>query len=109
MLRKGIFVSSLPTITPARKCTDIGLVSGSVVKTRNIFLHFFTDFRFVFGGNMRTYEDLLLESRNEAFNIMMEQAEFAKADAVLGVRIQNSSIADGASEVLVYGTAVKYD
>lgn len=109
MLRRGVFVSTLPKLSSARDCTHLGLVSGSVVKTRNVLLHFFTEFRFVFGGNMRTYEELMEDSRNEAFNIMVSQAKNIRADAVIGVRIQNSSIAEGASEVLVYGTAVKFD
>ena len=98
----------ISTLSQTRPFTEIGLVKGSVVKTGHAFQHFATSFRFVFGGNMKTYEDLLNETRSEAIDLMVKEAECYGADAVIGVRIQNSSIMEGASEILAYGTAIKY-
>ena len=91
-----------------RSFVEIKLVQGQAVRTRNIFSSFYGDFRFIFGGRMKIYQELLKTTRDEAVEDMLTQAESVGADAVLGFRIQNSSIEEGAAEVLAYGTAVKF-
>ncbi len=39
---------------------------------------------------------------------MLKEAEELGADAIVATRITSSSIAQGVSEILVYGTAVKF-
>lgn len=101
-----ILVSTLQTT--ARPFVELKLVQGQAVRTRNVFLAFWGDFRFLFGGRMGVYQALLKTTRDEAVADMITQAEGLNADAVLGFRIQNSSIEEGAAEVLAYGTAIKY-
>ena len=52
------------------------------------------------------YTDLLIEAREEAFTRMLGQAEAQGANAVVGIKITGTAVADGASEILCYGTAV---
>jgi uncharacterized protein YbjQ (UPF0145 family) len=58
------------------------------------------------GGELKSYTDLLNESRTEAVNRMTEQARAVGANAVLNIRFSTSNIAAGAAEVMAYGTAV---
>jgi uncharacterized protein YbjQ (UPF0145 family) len=49
---------------------------------------------------------LLQESREEAMQRLQQQAESVGANAILNVRFSTSSVAQGAAEIYVYGTAV---
>lgn len=56
---------------------------------------------------MKEYAEMLVRSREIATQAMEEEARQLGADAVVGVRYATSSVMDGTSEVLVYGTAVR--
>ena len=58
------------------------------------------------GGELKGYTELLEESRNEALSRMLQQAHSLGATAVVNVRFSTSSVAQGASELFAYGTAV---
>ena len=58
------------------------------------------------GGELRAYTELLNESRTEALERMVAQAQAVGANAVVNVRFSTSNIAAGAAEVMAYGTAV---
>ncbi|WP_031517875.1 YbjQ family protein [Desulfofalx alkaliphila] len=85
----------------------LGLVKGSTVKTRHLGKDIMAFIRMLFGGNVKEYSDLLESARREAEEIMIREARAKGANAVIGVRYASSQIAQGASEVIVYGTAVK--
>jgi uncharacterized protein YbjQ (UPF0145 family) len=61
----------------------------------------------VFGGELKGYTELLSEARDEAIDRMINQAQSMGANAILNVRFSTYSITAGASELYVYGTAVK--
>jgi uncharacterized protein YbjQ (UPF0145 family) len=63
-------------------------------------------FKNIFGGELKGYTELLSESREEAIDRLKQQAAALGANAVINVRFSTSSIAAGASEIFVYGTAV---
>ena len=83
-----------------------GLVSGSIVRSRNIFADWAAGFKSIIGGELPMYTRLLTTSRNEAIQRMIIQAEFMGANAVTNVRFSTSDVAQGAAEIYVYGTAV---
>nr|MDJ0937903.1 heavy metal-binding domain-containing protein [Kiloniellales bacterium] len=60
----------------------------------------------IVGGELKGYSELLMEAREEAFQRMIRQAEAKGANAVLNVRFTTSSVTQGASEILAYGSAV---
>ena len=66
----------------------------------------FAGLKNIVGGELKAYTELLQESREEATQRMIKQAEAAGANAVLNVRYATSSITAGAAEIFAYGTAV---
>jgi uncharacterized protein YbjQ (UPF0145 family) len=83
-----------------------GLVSGSTVRSKHVGRDLLASFRNVFGGELRAYTELLEEARAEAMERMCTQARALGANAVVNVRFSTSSVAAGAAELYVYGTAV---
>ena len=61
------------------------------------------------GGEVHEYSKLLGESREQAVDRMIEEAEALGANAVIGIRFQTSMVMQGAAEMLCYGTAVKLE
>ena len=59
-------------------------------------------------GEMRAYSEMINEARQTATQRMIEEAQGLGADAIINVRYATSSILQGAAEVMVYGTAVKF-
>jgi uncharacterized protein YbjQ (UPF0145 family) len=46
-------------------------------------------------------------ARHEAYKLMLEHAQELGADAIVGMRYDATEFAQGATEVLAYGTAVR--
>ncbi len=84
-----------------------GVVSGSTVRAKHIGRDIMAGFKNIVGGELKGYTELLQEARDEAVQRMVAQAESLGANAVVNVRFATSSVAQGASELYVYGTAVK--
>ena len=53
------------------------------------------------------YSTLLMRARTDAYGRMIEDAKSKGANAIIAFRFQTSTITQGASEVVAYGTAVK--
>ena len=58
------------------------------------------------GGEVTEYAKLLAESREQALDRMVAEAEKLNANAITGVQFQTSVIMGGAAEMMAYGTAV---
>lgn len=94
---------------PGRNIKQIlGVVKGSTVRARNIGRDIGAGLKSIVGGEIKTYTEMANNSRDEAFNRMVNEAISLGADAVVGVRFSTSMIMQGASEMLVFGTAVKF-
>lgn len=85
----------------------LDVVYGSTVRSKHVGKDLFAGLKNLVGGELTAYTELLEESRQEAIDRMVAKAESLGADAVVGLRFSTSSIAQGASELFVYGTAVK--
>ena len=85
----------------------LDVVYGSTVRSKHVGKDLFASLKNIVGGELTAYTELLEESRQEAIDRMIVKAEALGADAVVGLRFSTSSIAQGASELFVYGTAVK--
>lgn len=93
---------------PGKKVVKVlGVVRGSTVRARNIGRDIGAGFKNIIGGEIKTYTEMTEQSRDEAFNRMVNQAIDLGADAVVGIRFMTSMVMQGASEMLAYGTAVK--
>ena len=86
----------------------LGLVQGNVVQTKSLGKDFKALGRTIVGGEIRDYTTLLKDARTTATERMVEEAKNMGADAIITVRYATSSIMDSASEVMAYGTAVKF-
>jgi uncharacterized protein YbjQ (UPF0145 family) len=84
----------------------IGLVQGSSVRARHIGKDLTAFRKNLTGGEIREYTKLLAEAREQCLHRMREDAARAGANAVTAVRFSSTDISEGASELLVYGTAV---
>lgn len=94
-------------VVPGKKITQhLGLVQGSTVRAKHAGRDIMAGLKNIFGGELKGYTELLSESRNEAIERLKEQAQAIGANAIVNVRFSTSSIAAGASEIFVYGTAV---
>ena len=80
---------------------------GNTVRTRNLGVDIGAGFKTLIGGEVKNYTDMMIQSRDEAFNRMVNNAVEMKADAIIGMRFMTSTIMQGSSEMLAYGTAVK--
>jgi uncharacterized protein YbjQ (UPF0145 family) len=93
---------------PKREIIDhFGVVSGSTVRAKHMGRDMMAGLKNIFGGELKGYTELLTESREEAIERMTAQAESLGANAILNVRFSTSSVAAGAAELYVYGTAVR--
>ena len=101
-------IFSTTTEIPGREIENIlGVVTGSIVQSKNIGRDIMAGFKSVIGGEIKGYTEMLTEARNEAVSRLAREAEEMNADAVVNIRFVTSSVMDGASELLAYGTAVK--
>lgn len=93
---------------PGKKVKAIlGIVKGNTVRSRNIGHDIGASFKNIVGGEIKSYTEMLTQSREEALNRMINEAVDMKADAIINVRFMTSAIMGGAAEILAYGTAVK--
>ena len=93
---------------PGKKVsTVLGVVRGSTVRARNIGRDIGAGFKNLVGGEIKTYTEMTVHARDEAYNRMVNQAVELGANAIIGVRFMTSMVMQGASEMLAYGTAVK--
>jgi uncharacterized protein YbjQ (UPF0145 family) len=107
----------MPRVDPSRVTTafdlpghrtvrNLGVVRGIVVRSRSIIGNIGAGIQSLFGGNISIYTGLAEKAREEAFNLMVEHAASAGANAVIAMRYDANEITDGITEVLAYGTAV---
>ncbi len=93
---------------PGREIEVLDLVKGTIVQSKNFGKDFMAGMKTLVGGEIVSYTELLIESRQIATKRMVDEAEALGADAVINVRYGSSSLMQSASEVIVYGTAIKF-
>jgi len=106
-MEKQIIVTTGNEI-PGKKLKVIGIVRGNTVRSRNIGRDIGAAFKNIVGGEIKSYTELISQSRDEAYNRMVNEAIKIGADGIIGMRFGTSSIMAASSEILAYGTAVKF-
>lgn len=86
-----------------------GLVAGNTVRAKHVGRDIMAGLKNIVGGELKGYTELLQDARGEATQRMLEQASNLGANAVINVRFCTSSVAQGASELYAYGTAVRME
>ena len=86
----------------------LGLVKGSTIQSKNIGRDISQGLKTLIGGELKAYNEMMNEARALATKRMVDEATTLGADAVVNIRYASSAIMQGAAEVIVYGTAVKF-
>ena len=92
-----------------RVLRNMGLVRGIIVRSRSVVGNFVAGLQTIVGGNISMYTELCEQTRNDAYDLMLQHAAAFGANAVIGVRYDATEIAAGVTEVLCYGTAVEVE
>ena len=91
-----------------KELETLTLVKGSTIQSKHIGKDILQSFKTLVGGELSAYNEMMNEARAIATKRMVEEAEALGADAVINVRYASSAVMQGAAEVIVYGTAVKF-
>lgn len=101
-----MLLSSLESVPAHEIVRQFDVVYGSTVRSKHVGRDLMAGLKNIVGGELTGYTELLEESRQEATQRMIDKARALGANAIVGIRFSTSNIAQGASELFVYGTAV---
>ncbi|HXF87622.1 MAG TPA: YbjQ family protein [Xanthobacteraceae bacterium] len=101
-----MIVTTTNEVAGYRVLRHLGVVRGITVRSRSLFGTIGAGIQTLFGGNISLYTELAERARAEAFELMVEHARSAGANAIIGMRYDANEIAHGVTEVLAYGSAV---
>jgi uncharacterized protein YbjQ (UPF0145 family) len=102
-------VTTTFTLDGYRVKRNLGVVRGIIVRSRSVFGTIGASLQTLVGGDITLFTNLCEETRQHAFDRMLEHAAEFGANAVLGVRYDATEIMQGVTEVLCYGTAVEVE
>ncbi|MBQ6930616.1 MAG: YbjQ family protein [Clostridia bacterium] len=91
-----------------KELETLSLVKGSTIQSKNIGKDITQSFKTLVGGELKAYNEMMNEARALATKRMVAEAQELGADAVVNIRYASSAVMQGAAEVIVYGTAVKF-
>ena len=92
---------------PGFRVTEVhGMVRGNSIRARHLGKDITANLRMLAGGEITEYTKMIAETREQAVDRMVEDAQALGANAVIGVRFQTTEVHSGAAEMLCYGTAV---
>ena len=101
-----MIVVTSESITGKRIVSTLGLVRGNTVRARHIGRDIMAALRNIVGGEIHEYAKLIGESREQALDRMIAEAEKLGANAIVATRFTTSMMMGGAAELLAVGTAV---
>ncbi len=101
-----MLLSTTPTLEGGRIIRYNGIVTGEVILGANIFRDFFASIRDIVGGRAGSYETVLRDGRNTAFQEMMAEAQRLGANAIVGIDVDYETLGKSMLMVSVSGTAV---
>ena len=91
-----------------KELETLSLVKGSTIQSKHIGKDISQSFKTLVGGELKAYNEMMNDARALATKRMVAEAEELGADAVINIRYASSAVMQGAAEVIVYGTAVKF-
>lgn len=102
----AILLSNMEVVPGYVVTRHLGLVQGNTVRAKHIGRDIMAGLKNIVGGELTGYTELLEDARSEATNRMIAEAQALGANAIVNIRYSTASIADSASELYAYGTAV---
>lgn len=91
-----------------KEIETLTMVKGSTIQSKNIGKDIGQGLKTLIGGELKSYTKMMDDARDIATERMISEAEAVNADAIVNIRISTSAIVQGAAEVIIYGTAVKF-
>lgn len=104
-----MILTNVESVPGKRIVEHYGLVHGSSIRAKHVGRDIMAGLKNIVGGELRGYTELLAESRRQSIERLVAQAEELGANAIINIRLSTSSVAQGAAEILAYGTAVKVE
>ena len=101
-----MLLSTTDTIHGKRIVKHLGLARGNTIRARHIGRDIMAIIRHMIGGEITDYTKMMAESREQAIDRMVEDAQKLGANAIVHVSFSTQMVMGGASEILAYGTAV---
>ena len=101
-----MIIVNTPEIHNKKITETLGIARGSTVRARNVGQDIFAGVKNIIGGEISEYTKLQAQSREQALQRMIEDAERMGGNAIVNVRLTTSMVMQGCSEILAYGTAV---
>lgn len=93
---------------PKKEIIDVlGVVKGNTIRAKHVGRDIMASFKHIIGGEIKGYTEMMIEARKQAEERMIKEAKDLNADAIVNIRYSTSFVMMGASEIMVYGTAVK--
>jgi uncharacterized protein YbjQ (UPF0145 family) len=91
---------------PGRRTLEIlGVARGAAIRSRHFGHSLLAFFRGLVGGEIVDYTKVIAETREQAFDRMVDDAKRMGANALLAVRFSSIEVMRNAAEIVVYGTA----
>ena len=91
-----------------KELETLSIVKGSTIHSKHIGKDIAQSFKTLVGGELKAYNEMMNEARAIATKRMVAEAEELGADGIVNIRYASAAIMQGAAEVIVYGTAVKF-
>lgn len=101
-----MLITTTDTISGKKIVKVLGLVRGNTIRARHIGRDILAGLRNIAGGEIVEYTKMIAESREQAIDRMIEEAQEKGANAIVAIRFTTNSMMEGAAELLAYGTAV---
>lgn len=101
-----MLMSTTETIEGKKIVKHLGMVKGNTIRARHLGRDIMAGLRNIVGGEISDYTKMMAESREQALDRMIEDAQNLGANAIVGVKFATSMVMQSASEILAYGTAV---
>lgn len=103
-----MIITTTPSVEGKRILEYKGIVFGEVISGVNVLKDFTAGLSNFFGGRSSTYEEELLNARNQALQELQNRAQGIGANAVVGVDIDYEVLGadNGMLMVTASGTAV---
>ena len=104
-----MIITTTPSVDGRQVSDYLGVVFGEVISGVNFIKDFTAGLSNFFGGRSGTYEEELINAREQALQEMQQRAYQMGADAVVGVDIDYEVLGadNGMLMVTVSGTAVR--
>lgn len=102
-----MLIATTENIAGHQIAETLGEVFGITVRSRGALPNMLAGLKTIIGGEITQYTSMLQTARQHAVDRMVEEARIRGADAVVMMRFDSGEIAQGITEIVAYGTAVK--